>query len=127
MTPSPVYKIAILGGTGKEGKGLAYRWALAGHDVVIGSRQLEKAQAAVEEIKTLLPQRQNWSRIERNCCPIPGDHRTNRTICGSRRPCWSRSNLLWRENFSSMLLFPWSRQKSQRFKSQPLAAQPLRL
>lgn len=55
MSDTGKYKIAILGGTGKEGKGLAYRWALAGHDVVIGSRQLEKAQAAVEEIKTLMP------------------------------------------------------------------------
>jgi NADPH-dependent F420 reductase len=44
------FKIAILGGTGKEGKGLAYRWVLAGHDVIIGSRQAEKAQAAVEEV-----------------------------------------------------------------------------
>lgn len=56
MLDSPKYKIAILGGTGKEGKGLAFRWALAGHDVIIGSRQLEKAQAAVEDIKMLLPQ-----------------------------------------------------------------------
>lgn len=45
------YKIAIIGGTGKEGKGLAYRWAKAGHKVVIGSRTLEKAQAAVEDVK----------------------------------------------------------------------------
>lgn len=43
-------KIAIIGGTGKEGKGLAYRWVKAGHEVIIGSRSLEKAQAAVEEI-----------------------------------------------------------------------------
>ncbi len=42
--------IAIIGGTGKEGKGLAYRWARAGHRVIIGSRQVEKAQAAVEEV-----------------------------------------------------------------------------
>jgi NADPH-dependent F420 reductase len=56
MSDSPKHKIAILGGTGKEGKGLAFRWALAGHDVVIGSRQLEKAQAAVEDVKMLLPQ-----------------------------------------------------------------------
>jgi NADPH-dependent F420 reductase len=56
MSDSPKFKIAILGGTGKEGKGLAFRWALAGHDVVIGSRQLEKAQAAVEDVKMLLPQ-----------------------------------------------------------------------
>jgi hypothetical protein len=50
MEPNQKYKIAILGGTGKEGKGLAYRWVLAGHDVIIGSRQAEKAQAAVEEV-----------------------------------------------------------------------------
>lgn len=43
-------KIAIIGGTGKEGKGLAYRWAKAGYEVCIGSRKLEKAQLAVEDI-----------------------------------------------------------------------------
>jgi 8-hydroxy-5-deazaflavin:NADPH oxidoreductase len=53
MEESIKYKIAILGGTGKEGKGLAYRWTLAGHDVIIGSRQLEKAQTAVDEILSL--------------------------------------------------------------------------
>lgn len=46
--------IAILGGTGKEGKGLAYRWAKAGYRVLIGSRSLEKAQATAQELKTLL-------------------------------------------------------------------------
>jgi 8-hydroxy-5-deazaflavin:NADPH oxidoreductase len=48
-------KIAILGGTGKEGKGLAYRWARAGYEIIIGSRQVEKALAAVKEIKDLAP------------------------------------------------------------------------
>ena len=33
-------KIAILGGTGSLGKGLASRWIKAGHDVLIGSRDL---------------------------------------------------------------------------------------
>ncbi|MBI9049534.1 MAG: NADPH-dependent F420 reductase [Anaerolineaceae bacterium] len=42
--------IAIIGGTGNEGKGLAYRWAKSGMSVIIGSRTLEKAQKAVEEI-----------------------------------------------------------------------------
>ena len=42
--------IAILGGTGKEGKGLGYRWAVAGHEIVIGSRQKEKAEMAVAEL-----------------------------------------------------------------------------
>lgn len=48
------HKIAIIGGTGKEGKGLALRWAKAGHQVIIGSRSIEKAQAAVEEVKKML-------------------------------------------------------------------------
>ncbi|HEX2979236.1 MAG TPA: NADPH-dependent F420 reductase [Anaerolineaceae bacterium] len=48
--PETIKTIAILGGTGKEGKGLGYRWAKAGYRVVIGSRQLEKAQAAAAEI-----------------------------------------------------------------------------
>jgi 8-hydroxy-5-deazaflavin:NADPH oxidoreductase len=52
QTISPV--IAVLGGTGKEGKGLAYRWAKAGYHVIIGSRTPEKAQAAVAELTTLL-------------------------------------------------------------------------
>ena len=43
-------KIAILGGTGKEGKGLAHRWAQAGHEILIGSRSLEKAQAAAQDV-----------------------------------------------------------------------------
>ena len=46
--------IAVLGGTGKEGKGLAYRWARAGYHVLIGSRSEEKAVAAANEIKAML-------------------------------------------------------------------------
>jgi NADPH-dependent F420 reductase len=44
-------KIAFIGGTGEEGMGLAYRFALAGHTCVIGSRALEKAQGAVAELR----------------------------------------------------------------------------
>jgi len=54
-TATPTAKtIAIVGGTGKEGKGLAFRWVKAGYTVIIGSRQLEKAQAAVAELKERL-------------------------------------------------------------------------
>ena len=42
--------IAFVGGTGEEGMGLAYRFAKAGHDCIIGSRSVEKAQAAVAEL-----------------------------------------------------------------------------
>ncbi len=47
--------IAILGGTGKEGKGLAYRWAKAGYRILIGSRSPEKAKIAAMELKKLVP------------------------------------------------------------------------
>jgi NADPH-dependent F420 reductase len=46
--------IAVLGGTGKEGKGLAYRWAKAGYQVLIGSRSSERAVSAASEIMELL-------------------------------------------------------------------------
>lgn len=46
--------IAILGGTGKEGPGLALRWAHAGYPVIIGSRQAEKAQATAAEVNAKL-------------------------------------------------------------------------
>ena len=42
--------IAILGGTGKEGAGLAMRWAQAGHSIVIGSRDAERARAKAAEM-----------------------------------------------------------------------------
>jgi NADPH-dependent F420 reductase len=54
MTESLLLTIAVLGGTGKEGKGLAYRWAKAGYRVLIGSRSSEKAVKAASEIMELL-------------------------------------------------------------------------
>ncbi|HZP91902.1 MAG TPA: NADPH-dependent F420 reductase [Burkholderiales bacterium] len=42
--------IAIVGGTGPEGSGLALRWARAGESVVIGSRDGERARAAAAQI-----------------------------------------------------------------------------
>jgi NADPH-dependent F420 reductase len=42
-------KIGIVGGTGREGRGLAVRWAKAGHDVFIGSRQTDKGVAKAAE------------------------------------------------------------------------------
>jgi hypothetical protein len=39
--------LAVLGGTGEQGRGLARRFALAGHTVVLGSRSAERAQADV--------------------------------------------------------------------------------
>jgi NADPH-dependent F420 reductase len=44
------YLISVMGGTGPQGKGLAYRFARHGHSVVIGSRAAERASAVAEEI-----------------------------------------------------------------------------
>jgi len=52
MKPLPT--LAILGGTGKEGPGLALRWAAAGYKVIIGSRQTEKAQVTASELNQQL-------------------------------------------------------------------------
>ncbi len=48
-------KIAILGGTGPEGSGLGLRWAQAGHEVIIGSRQMEKGQQVAAELQARAP------------------------------------------------------------------------
>ena len=53
MAEGPL-NIAVLGGTGAEGSGLAFRWAHAGHKVVIGSRDAERAAAAAAELNALL-------------------------------------------------------------------------
>jgi 8-hydroxy-5-deazaflavin:NADPH oxidoreductase len=48
-------RIAVLGGTGDEGLGLAMRFAAAGHEVVIGSRARERAEAAAEQVRAAAP------------------------------------------------------------------------
>jgi NADPH-dependent F420 reductase len=47
--------IALIGGTGPEGKGLALRFAAAGEIVMIGSRYKERALAAAEEVRRRVP------------------------------------------------------------------------
>ena len=50
-------RIGIVGGTGKEGTGLGLRWAQAGHDVIIGSRDPERARAKATELAASAPDR----------------------------------------------------------------------
>ncbi len=47
--------IAVIGGTGAEGSGLAVRWAAAGYPIIIGSRSAEKATSSAAELSVLLP------------------------------------------------------------------------
>jgi NADPH-dependent F420 reductase len=49
--------IGILGGTGDQGKGLARRFALAGHEVIIGSRSAERARETAAGLGDGLPVR----------------------------------------------------------------------
>ncbi len=45
------HTIAVIGGTGPQGRGLAYRFARHGNDVVIGSRAADRAAATATEIR----------------------------------------------------------------------------
>lgn len=48
------HRIALVGGTGPEGRGLAARFALAGHTVVLGSRDAERAVVVAAELAGIL-------------------------------------------------------------------------
>ncbi len=57
-TPSTALEslsLAFLGGTGDQGKGLARRFAIAGHRVILGSRQAERAAQAAAELASTVP------------------------------------------------------------------------
>ena len=57
MTTESLPVLAILGGTGDLGTGLARRWAQAGYLVIIGSRTQEKAEAAVADLREVMAER----------------------------------------------------------------------
>lgn len=48
--PTAPFTIAVIGGTGPQGKGLGYRFARGGHTVVFGSRAAEKGEAVAAEV-----------------------------------------------------------------------------
>lgn len=54
MTDRMILTLGILGGTGREGRGLAYRWAKAGYHVIVGSRSEERAIAAADKLNDRL-------------------------------------------------------------------------
>ncbi|MDX6556803.1 MAG: 8-hydroxy-5-deazaflavin:NADPH oxidoreductase [Miltoncostaeaceae bacterium] len=49
-------KIAIFGGTGDLGRGLAINFAAAGHEIIVGSRSQERADQAAEGLREALPE-----------------------------------------------------------------------
>ena len=48
-------KLGLIGGTGPEGKGLGYRFTVAGHELIIGSRSLERGAEAAREVAERVP------------------------------------------------------------------------
>jgi NADPH-dependent F420 reductase len=56
MTSRKPDAIAILGGTGDQGLGLALRFARAGRPVVIGSRKADRAVTAADEVREAVPE-----------------------------------------------------------------------
>ena len=58
------HAIAVLGGTGPEGFGLALRWARAGEAVIIGSRDAQRAQQAAAKIKQRAGEQAQISGLE---------------------------------------------------------------
>lgn len=66
-------KLAIIGGTGKEGRGLAYRWAKAGYEIIIGSRSIEKAAFSAGELTQILPPGSNITGMTNNEAALAGD------------------------------------------------------
>ena len=57
MTTESLPVLAILGGTGDLGTGLARRWAQVGYDVIIGSRTQDKAEVAVADLREVMAER----------------------------------------------------------------------
>ena len=57
MTASQIHTVAVVGGTGPQGRGLAYRLTRGGHDVVLGSRDADRATAAADELAERLTER----------------------------------------------------------------------
>jgi 8-hydroxy-5-deazaflavin:NADPH oxidoreductase len=50
-----VATIAIIGGSGPEGRGLGLRFAMAGHSVILGSRDVERGRSAAQELLETVP------------------------------------------------------------------------
>jgi len=65
--------IAILGGTGPAGTGLALRWARAGETVILGSRDAQRAQQAAEKIKTKVGNQARVSGMENSAACAAAD------------------------------------------------------
>lgn len=69
----PVRPIAVIGGTGPAGMGLALRWARAGETIIIGSRDRERAKLAAETIQRRMGRVANVSGMENSAACAAAD------------------------------------------------------
>ena len=60
----PLRPIAVIGGTGPAGMGLALRWARSGETIIIGSRDAQRAQVAAAAIQLKAGNQANVSGAE---------------------------------------------------------------
>jgi NADPH-dependent F420 reductase len=65
--------IAIIGGTGPAGMGLALRWARAGETIIIGSRDEQRAQLAAVAIQRKVGTQANISGLENSLACAAAD------------------------------------------------------
>ena len=72
-SPGVVRPIAIIGGTGPAGMGLALRWARAGENVIIGSRDEKRAQQAAAEIQKKAGAQANVTGMENSLACAAAD------------------------------------------------------
>jgi 8-hydroxy-5-deazaflavin:NADPH oxidoreductase len=70
---APIRPIAVIGGTGPAGMGLALRWARAGETVIIGSREADRAQRAAATIQQRLGGQGNISGMENSAACAASD------------------------------------------------------
>lgn len=71
--PTPVRPIAIIGGTGPAGMGLALRWARAGEAIIVGSRDEQRAQVAAEAIQRRAGERARVAGMENGAACAAAD------------------------------------------------------
>lgn len=65
--------LAFLGGTGDQGRGLARRFAMAGHPVILGSRQAERAAQVAAELATSVPDPSLVSGLDNHAAAAAAD------------------------------------------------------
>jgi 8-hydroxy-5-deazaflavin:NADPH oxidoreductase len=72
-TPPGARPIAVIGGTGPAGMGLALRWARAGEAIIIGSRDAQRAQQAAATIQERVGAQANVSGMENSAACSAAD------------------------------------------------------